>query len=123
MLVPVEKRDAATLIPLIQKHIRPGSVIHSDMWASYSQIISLPEGYLHQTVNHSQSFVDPASGAYTQSIESLWQKFKAGHKDRFGTHRSLFSSYVSEFVWRREFGGEDCLYNLWKQIAEIYPVE
>ena len=29
-LVEVEKRDAATLLPIIQHHIRPGSVIYSD---------------------------------------------------------------------------------------------
>ena len=46
-----------------------------------------------------------------------------GHKKRYGTHETLFSTYLVDFVWRREFYGEDVMYHLWSQIAEIYPVE
>jgi hypothetical protein len=31
----VEKRDAATLLPLIRKYIAPGYTIYSDKWAVY----------------------------------------------------------------------------------------
>ena len=37
-LVEVDHRDAATLLPLIQKHIRPGSIIYSNEWKAYSRI-------------------------------------------------------------------------------------
>ena len=36
-LVEVEHRDAATLLPIIQRHIRPGSTILSDEWRAYRQ--------------------------------------------------------------------------------------
>ena len=32
----VDTRDAATLLPLIRAHAAPGTIIHSDEWASYS---------------------------------------------------------------------------------------
>ena len=46
----VEDRSAATLIPIIKRYVKPGSVILSDCWKAYS---SLKEGYTHLTVNHS----------------------------------------------------------------------
>uniref|UniRef100_A0A0N5BHB7 DDE_Tnp_IS1595 domain-containing protein n=1 Tax=Strongyloides papillosus TaxID=174720 RepID=A0A0N5BHB7_STREA len=33
--VPVEKRDAETLLNVIKTHVRPGSIIHTDMWKGY----------------------------------------------------------------------------------------
>ena len=38
-------------------------------------------GYQHLTVNHTYNFVDPITGAYTNHIESVWQKAKQKHKD------------------------------------------
>uniref|UniRef100_A0A183BKY7 DDE_Tnp_IS1595 domain-containing protein n=1 Tax=Globodera pallida TaxID=36090 RepID=A0A183BKY7_GLOPA len=73
-IVPVERRNAATLLPLITQFIEPGSIVHSDMWRAYGGIPQLPYGYQHMTVNHTQNFIDPGTGAHTQSIESLWQR-------------------------------------------------
>ncbi|KAF0305719.1 hypothetical protein FJT64_022682 [Amphibalanus amphitrite] len=52
-LFRVQRRDAATLIPLIIRHVAAGSSIHSDEWAAYRQLGALPGmGYIHRTVNH-----------------------------------------------------------------------
>lgn len=51
---PVAKRNAVTLLPIIQKYIMPGSIIISDQWAAYNNIDKLPELYQHYTVNHSE---------------------------------------------------------------------
>ena len=48
---PNNKRDAATLIPLIQSYVRPGTIIMTDGWRAYSQLPNL--GYHHLVVNHS----------------------------------------------------------------------
>eukprot|EP00731_Ephydatia_muelleri_P000791 Em0001g791a len=71
-LLEVEHRDAATLLPLIQQYIRPGSVVFSDEWAAYRRITQTT-GMTHQTVNHSIHFVDPATGAHTQGVEEYCQ--------------------------------------------------
>ena len=34
----IDKRDAATLLPIIQQHTRPGTIIHSDHWAAYRDL-------------------------------------------------------------------------------------
>ena len=44
-----EKRDMATLVPLIQKYIKQGSVVYSDCWGAYKGLEEL--GYSHYAVN------------------------------------------------------------------------
>ena len=62
-MVEVRDRSAATLLPIIQRFIKPGTTVISDEWRAYRQISSL--GMAHQTVNHSLNFVDPVSGSGT----------------------------------------------------------
>ena len=50
-ICPVDRRDAATLLPIIQQYILPGTIIMSDKWAAYNRIDQLPELYEHYTVN------------------------------------------------------------------------
>jgi len=63
----VEKRDKATLIPIIQNEIELGSIIYSDQWQAYSTLNYI--GYHRETVNHSEFFVDPTTGEQTQTIK------------------------------------------------------
>ena len=68
------KRDADILISLIKKQVAPGTTIRSDCWKAYNRLHA--HCYLHETVNHSENFVDPESGAHTQTIESSWRPIK-----------------------------------------------
>eukprot|EP00731_Ephydatia_muelleri_P011616 Em0006g510a len=68
-LVEVARRDAATLLPIIAQHVRPGTTVYSDEWAAYHQL-STATGNVHLTVNHSLHFVDPVTGAHTQGVEN-----------------------------------------------------
>ena len=54
----VQRRDAATLIPLIKRSIKTGTDIHSDEWRAYNKINR--HGYKHFTVNHKENFVNNA---------------------------------------------------------------
>ncbi|VDD88603.1 unnamed protein product [Enterobius vermicularis] len=58
----------------------------------------MPEGYQHETVNQNLDFIDLET---TNNIESLWHKFKQGHKSGYGTERTPLNSYVDEFVWKK----------------------
>ena len=64
----VNDRSAATLMPIIRTHIRPGTTILSDEWRSYARLNS--SGYTHLAVNHSENFVDPSSGNHLSVYSS-----------------------------------------------------
>ena len=66
-IVPVDRRDAATLLPIIQQHIAPGTTVVSDLWAAYNTLGT--QGYQHLTVNHTYNFVDPITGACTSPLK------------------------------------------------------
>ena len=95
----VSKRDAATLLPIIRRIVRPGSIIYSDQWKAYHRIqdeLNLE----HATVNHSVNFVDPETGVHTQTIESYWAKAKYKLKEMKGVSSGALSSYLDERMWR-----------------------
>lgn len=118
----VERRDAATLLPIIQRYIAPGSLIVSDCWAAYWTIDQLKEGYLHDTVNHSYDFVDPATLACTNKCEGMWSNFKQKVvKNPHGVDRDMLPSYMDEFMWRKKFGGPDIVFHFWSHVREQFP--
>ena len=97
-LVEVQQRDAATLLPIISTYIRPGSIVYSDEWRAYSQLATTT-GCQHNTVNHSLHFVDPATGAHTQNVESMWASWKRMlREEHAGRNADLFPRYLPEFM-------------------------
>jgi transposase-like protein len=71
-LCPDNRRDAATLVPIIERHVHPGTMIYSDGWAAYRGLQEA--GYQHQTVIHDRNFVDPDTGTHTQTIEGMCER-------------------------------------------------
>ena len=89
----VPDRRAQTLIPIIERVVRHGSIIHSDQWAAYRQL-SANVNYTYATVNHSVNFVDPVTGVHTQAIESYWAKAKNKFKAMKGVATPQLSGYL-----------------------------
>ncbi|KAI9090516.1 hypothetical protein DFS34DRAFT_567567, partial [Phlyctochytrium arcticum] len=50
----------------------PGTLIYSDKWQGYVTPWRNQLGYGHETVNHSENFVDPDTSVHTQNIEANW---------------------------------------------------
>ena len=120
----VASRDAATLLPIIQRHVCPGIVVWSDMWAAYNNVQHLPPVAQHQTVNHSIEFVNSTTGVHTQNIESYWNRVKIKIKRMRGCHDQMMSSYLDEFMCRERHGrtASAALHSLCRDIALRYPV-
>jgi len=93
----VDDRRAETLIPIIQKYIKPGSTIFSDQWAAYRDLQRL--GYVHHTVNHSQNFVDPTTGTFTNAIEAYWSRVKRNIRLHWLSRRDQLPLRIDEFLW------------------------
>lgn len=119
----VDKRDADTLLPIIQRVVQPGSIIHSDQWNVYHRIQERLH-LEHGTVNHSVNFVDPETGVHIQTIESCWARTKQKFKTMKGVSPDALSSYLDERMWRDRLGRttEEPFSNICLHIAEQYPV-
>ena len=102
ILYPVDSRNSETLIPLIQKHVRPGTRIYSDSWAAYMHLNTLC--YQHFTVVHKTTFkqryrnVDTGEvlDCHTNRIEGAWKICKDHFRRINGTNRKLFEQHIAE---------------------------
>ena len=101
----VDRRDAATLLPIIQRCVLPGTEVHSDDWGAYRRLQLLPNVNRHRVVVHAHNFVDPRTGVHTQEVESAWSQLKVGQKRRKGLRREDVQSYLDERMWRQWRGG------------------
>ena len=95
----VAHRDAATLLPIIANHVKPGSIVYSDEWSAYNQL-SATTRHIHHTVNHLLYFVHPATGAHTQGVEGMWSACNQMMREEKTMHSKLFDTYLPEFMWR-----------------------
>ncbi|MDF8335549.1 IS1595 family transposase [Novosphingobium cyanobacteriorum] len=95
----VPDRKAATLLPLIDRHVLPGSILVTDAYHSYSQLAA--RGWNHEIVNHSRGEWVNANGFGQASIEAYWGVFKRTIR---GTHlhvsRANLWKYIGEFNFR-----------------------
>ena len=116
----VPDRTRETLVTrLVQEFIQPGTVILSDKFSPYFNLNDI--GYTHLMVNHSENFVDPYTGAHTNTIEGVWNAVKKKLKRMCGTFKHQLPSYLDEFNWQRVYPGERFQMML-QHIAELCPV-
>jgi transposase-like protein len=99
VMIPVEKRDAATLISIIKRWVAPETTILTDCWRGYNSLSS--EGYIHQTVNHSLFFKDPITGVNTNRIESSWRASKVAYNSS-GRRKKFFAGYLAKYMFCKE---------------------
>lgn len=118
-LVPVEKRDKETLLPIIKKFIKAKTTIHSDCWKPYNELSNM--GYVHQKVNHSQFFKDPQTGSCTNMIEGLWRHAK--HRiPEYRRSKNDYTGYLSKymFITRTRRQNKQLLPEFFKHCATVY---
>ena len=95
-MIPVTYRKQKTLLPLIKKWIKPGSIIHSDCWKAYCNLNKM--GYTHVTVNHSKEFKNESNAACTNCIESEWQHAKV-YMPNYRVHKGLHGRFRTNHIF------------------------
>ena len=120
----VARRNTATLLPIIQRTVLPGTTVWSDQWSSYNRVGQIPGVVSHGVVNHSLTFVNQTTGVHTQAIESYWNRVKTKFKRMKGVSEAQLPSYLDEFMWRERHGktSPSAFLSIVKHIAECYPV-
>ena len=121
----VERRDAATLLPIIQRCVLPGTEVHTDDWGAYRRLGGLPNVGIHRVVVHAHNFVDPHTGVHIQEAESSWNQLKLGQKRRKGIRREDLQAYLDEKMWRQWRGGHhnETMRNFLAIIPLQYPTD
>lgn len=118
-LVPVESRDAATLLAILKEWVLPGTTIVSDCWKAYN-CLSI-EGFRHFTVNHSVTFVDPDTGAHTNKVERNWREVRYS-VPRFGRRKAHFIGYLAEYMFKTKYPDHfERLHHFFRAAAQLYP--
>lgn len=92
---PDNERSAEVLVPLIQKHVKEGSIIHTDSWTAYNCLGDY--GYIHKKVNRDDP--EQPGGINTQRIKSHWRALKLSF--RKDSHKINFTDWLAEYRWRR----------------------
>ena len=119
-LVPVPRRDATTLLPIVHQWVRPNSMIWSDMWRAYNQLDN--QGFLHETVNHQLNFVEPGTGVCTNRVESMWTRIKAFKSMKGPSNRAMIQDYLAEFMWYQRFSVSPFYHFCYHIATDLYVV-
>lgn len=90
--------EAKTLLPLIRRRVRRGSIVCSDTWLSYTGIAA--KGYVHRLVDHGKGDYARTPGTHINSLEGFWGHLKRRLAAKGGIRRERLPLYLAEYVWR-----------------------
>lgn len=97
LLKCVPNRKKETLLPILQTHVSPKSIIFHDDFSSYRKLDEV--GFCHASVNHSVQFVS-AEGVCTNKIEGVWALIKTRINAMHGIRREHLQDILDEFAYR-----------------------
>jgi IS1 family transposase len=66
-LMVVPDRSQVTLTAIIERYVKRGSIVRTDCWRAYNNMVNLGHDLVHQTVNHSVEFIN--GDVHTNTIE------------------------------------------------------
>ena len=90
--------EAKTLLPLIDKRVKEGSVVHSDTFKSYTGVAS--RGYIHRLVVHENHEYVSEGGNHINGLEGFWGYLKRKLAAKGGIRKERLKLYLAEYVWR-----------------------
>ena len=91
---PVERVNAATLIPFVEDRVEQGATVYTDDASAYSALPTILNQYAHETVAHgSGEYV--RGDAHTNGIESVWAVLK---RSITGTWHHVSPKHLERYV-------------------------
>ena len=94
----VDDVEAATLLPLIGRQVRKGSIVCSDTFRSYTGVAT--QGYVHRMVEHGKGEYSDLKGTHINGLEGFWGYLKRQLAAKGGIRRERIGLYLAEYVWR-----------------------
>ena len=108
----------ATIVPVIQKMVSPGTLIYTDEYSIYARLTEW--GYSHKTVNHGQGEYardEDGDGFYevhVNTMEGFWSLLRSWLRPHRGISQDKLPLYLGffEFVYNARKRGKTLLSSL-----------
>lgn len=92
---PVSSRETPTLLPLIEKATKPGSLYYTDDWRAYATLATRGD---HVEVRKQKG--KPKGKEHANGIEGFWSYAKNWLYQYRGVPKTYFPLYLKEIEWR-----------------------
>lgn len=102
---------SSTLMPIIQKKVKPDSIVYTDCWRGYN-VLDISE-FKHYRINHSKLFVHKHN--HINGIENFWNQAKRHMRKFNGIPKEHFYYFLKECEWRFNNPSPKCQLSLLKQ--------
>lgn len=94
----VPNRQKASVLPMVQSFVLPGTHIHTDEGSSYRDLHT--RGYRHSSVNHRRYVYVGPDGETVNRLEGFWAMLKRGIN---GTHIHVSSKHLPKYLGEFEY--------------------
>lgn len=103
----VPNTKAATLMPIIEADVKPGTEIHSDDHDGYKHLTA--KGFKHRKVDHGRKEYVSPDGAHVSTLEWRWTRLKSSilgqHVHMSGRHLAKYAGgFEYRYNWRHQSG-------------------
>ena len=118
--LPLNKRSADQITPLIVQRMKPGGTILTDCWKAYP-IAAKAAKCMHKTVNQSVVFINKETGVHTNNVEGIHATLKVDARKQFNRLTFLTPDgkpyYIDLVNWRVNQGSKKN--SLWLAFCRI----
>lgn len=111
----VPDTKTTTLLPVIQKKVKPDSLVFTDHYRSY-QALDVSH-FHHHRINHSTSFVQGKN--HINGIENFWNQAKRILRKYNGIPKKSFPFFLKECEFRFNYGSPKQQLTLFKKWANL----
>ncbi len=98
-------------MPIIQKKVKPDSIVYTDCWRGYN-VLDISE-FKHYRINHSKLFAHKHN--HINGIENFWNQAKRHMRKFNGIPKQHFYYFLKECEWRFNYSNPKQQLSMLKQ--------